>query len=131
MDARANSALKRLPGALDVLSAGTRKAGNDRPPNASGDALHGREISVRGDGETRLDDIHAQTVELARQTQLLLHVHAATRRLLAIAQSSVEYRDTRSFHAQAPPPGIGASMLRRQGNKAKLIILLLSLEILT
>src|SRR3989454_7577975 len=97
MDARADSTLERLPRALDIRGASTREARNDRPANRSGDRLHSREITARGDGKPCLDHIHAQTVELVRQTQLFLHVHTAARRLLAIAQGGVEYRDARSF----------------------------------
>src|SRR5689334_7969229 len=129
MDARAGRALERLPRALDIRGTSTRQAGNDRPANRSRNRLYSREITVRCDGKTRLDHVYAQTVELVRQTQLFLHVHAATRRLLAIAQGGIEYRDARSFHAQ----DLLASelfMLRRRGHKAKLIMLLLSLVIL-
>src|SRR5438128_12631758 len=103
MDARAGSALERLPRAFDIRGASTRQACNDRPVNCSRNRLYSREITGRGDGKSSLDHIHAQTVELVRQTQLFLHVHAATRRLLAIAQGGVEYRNLRSFHAQDPP----------------------------
>ena len=50
-------------------------------------------------GKTRLDHIHAQTVELVSQAQLFLLVHAAARRLLAIAKRGVENRDAGSLCA--------------------------------
>ena len=49
-------------------------------------------------GEPGLDYIHAQPVELMRQPQLFLLVHAASRRLLAIAKGRVEDRDSLCIH---------------------------------
>ena len=52
---------------------------NDRTPNGGGNGLHRGKVAFRGDGKAGLDHVHAQAVELVRQTQLFLHVHAASR----------------------------------------------------
>src|SRR5437899_500649 len=100
MDARASRALQRLPGTLNVLTAGSRQTGNDGPSNGCGDCLHGGKVAFGCDGEARLDYVNAKAVKLVRQPQLFLHVHAASGRLLAIAKSGVEYRNAGSFHDQ-------------------------------
>ncbi len=130
VDARPGRSLQRLPGPLDVRRAGPRQAGNDGPPNGRGNGLHRGKVAFRGDGEAGLDDVHAQPVELVRQAQLFLHVHAAPGRLLAVAQGRVEYRDPCSFHAEALLHGTSL-MLRGMRCQEKLIIIKLVLDILT
>ena len=103
MDARPGRSFDRLPGPLDVRRAGAGQARDDGTANRRRDGLHRREIAFRGDGKSGFDDVHAQAIELMRQAQLLLHVHAAPGRLLAIAQGSVEYPDPRSFHVPDLP----------------------------
>ena len=120
MDARPGGSLEGLPGALDIGRAGAGQAGNDGTPDGGGNRLHRGKVAFRGDGEAGFDDIHAQAVELVRQPQLLLHVHAASRRLLAVAQGSVEYRDPCSFHAEVPPAGTSL-MLARRANAKKIL----------
>ena len=44
-------------------------------------------------GKAGLENVHAQPVKLARHLQLLLQVHAAAGRLLAVAQGRVEDAD--------------------------------------
>ena len=107
MNAGPGGVLKRLPGALDVGSAGAGQAGDDGPPDGGGNRLHGGKVAFGSDGEAGFDDVNAQAVKLVRQSQLFLHVHAASRRLLAVAKSGVEYRDSCSFHVQGPPAGTG------------------------
>ena len=92
--------LQSLPGAFDILRAGAGKARDNRTPHRRGNRLHRREIAFGRDGESRLDHIDAQPVEVMRHAQLLRHIHAATRRLLAVAQRSVENRD--AFHRPGP-----------------------------
>ena len=81
------ASLQGLPGALDVGGAGARQAGDDGSPDRRGDRLHRLKVAIGGDGEAGLDHVHTQAVELVSQPQLLLHVHAATWRLLAVAQA--------------------------------------------
>ena len=96
MNAGMGCALERLPGALDILRAGTGKARDNGPPDNCGDCLNGGEITFRGDGKPGFDHVYAEAIELMGQAQFFLHVHAATRRLLAVAKCGIEYRD--AFH---------------------------------
>jgi hypothetical protein len=61
--------------------------------NLVGDALDGLEISDGGDGKTGLDDVNAEALKLAGDDELFGGVHAATGRLLAIAEGGVEDED--------------------------------------
>ena len=75
---------------IDVLLAGARQAQHHRLRDGLGNASYRFEVARRRDGEARLDDIHVQPLELPRQRDLLLDVHRATRRLLAVAQRRIE-----------------------------------------
>ncbi len=78
--------LQGLPGPVDVLLPGAAQAGNRDPlPNILGDDLDGLEVIRGGDGEPRLDDINAQSGQLAGQLQLLPCIHAVPGRLLSVA----------------------------------------------
>ena len=68
--------------------------------NGCGNGLDRGKIAFRCDGKSGLDHVEAKPVKLVRQAQLLLHVHAASGRLLAVSQRSVENRNPGSFHAQ-------------------------------
>jgi hypothetical protein len=100
VDARSRSALQCLPGAIDVAFTGASQAGDDRPPNGSGDLLHRFEVAIGGNWEPRFDHVHAEPVQLLGQAQLFTDIHTAARRLLAIAKRSVEYSDPRSIHEE-------------------------------
>ena len=90
MDARASRGLQCLMGNVDILAHAAAKAGDAGAANLAGDALHGFEITLRGDGKTGLDNVHAEALQLAGQHQLLLGVHAAAGRLFTVAQGRVE-----------------------------------------
>ena len=79
---------------------GAGKAANDRTADLSRNRHHRCEIPIGGDGKACLDHIHSQAVELARHAHFLLDVHAATRRLFAVAKCSVKYSDLGVFHAE-------------------------------
>src|SRR5213079_22118 len=55
-----------------------------------GHAPHGLEVALGGGGEAGLDHVHPQVLQLARDRELLLHVHGGAGRLLAVAQGGVE-----------------------------------------
>src|SRR5579864_3397843 len=92
--------------------------------------LHRLEVAIRGNREPGFNHVHTQPVELTGHAQLLLHIHAATRRLLPIPQSGVENRDPCSLHNPMSswryPVMVGGHT-----PKAKLIILQLTLDILS
>ena len=78
---------------IDVLFAGAREAEHDRLGHRLGDSMYRFEVAGRRGGEAGLDDIDVQPLELPRDRDLLLDVHRAARRLLAVAQRRVEDAD--------------------------------------
>src|SRR5258708_33823300 len=92
-----------LPGALDIRTTGARQRGNDRTMHDSRNAADRLEITFGGDGKAGFDYVNAQAVELMRQTQLLLMVHAATGRLFSVAKRAFEYGNARSFRGHGSP----------------------------
>jgi hypothetical protein len=88
---------QRLPGARNILTASPRQPRYDRTSNDFRDSLYRLEVPFRGDWEPRFDHVHAQPIKLMRQPQLFLLIHAASRRLLAIAESGIEDSDPGSL----------------------------------
>ena len=82
--------LQGLVSNVDILAHAAAQAGDAGAANFAGDALHGLEITLRGDGKAGLDDVHAEPLKLAGQHQLFLGVHAAAGRLFSVAQGGVE-----------------------------------------
>src|SRR2546428_542910 len=56
------------------------------------------EAPVRGRGEPRLDHVHSERVQLAREAELLLRGHRVARGLLSVAQRGVEDPHDVLFH---------------------------------
>ena len=98
VDPRSRRSLQGLPRAVNVAGAGARQSGDNRMPHFSGNKLHRFKVTIGGDREPGLDHVHAQPVELLGQTQFFLHIHAATRRLLAVPQRGVKDNDARQIH---------------------------------
>ena len=63
----------------------------------------GWESAMGGDGEPGFDHIDAKAIELLGQSQLLLHIHTATRRLFAVTKRGVENGDARPIHGFRTP----------------------------
>src|SRR5262245_16666414 len=93
VDALACRWFKRASRLLDVDLAAARQRGYDRPPNVACDLTCGFAVGGRGDGEARLDDVHAERVERTRQAQLRGDVHRESWRLLAVSKGRVEHDD--------------------------------------
>ena len=93
VDARSLRIADRLAGSVDVVGSHAGQASDGRPPHLAGDLLHRGEITRRGDGEARLDHIHAQPGELMRHLELLLGIHARARALLAVPQRRIKDLD--------------------------------------
>src|ERR1700723_846080 len=85
--------LQSFPRALNIGLTGACQSGNDGPAHRNRNRLHGLEVSIRSDGKTSFDHVHAETVKLISQAQLFLLIHGATGRLLSVAKSRVENRD--------------------------------------
>src|SRR5947209_10238256 len=83
----------RLPRGEYVGLGRAAERGHTRLAALRGHGPNGREVAVRRDGEPGLDHVHAEALELSREANLLLQVHRAAGRLLAVAQRRVEYLD--------------------------------------
>src|SRR5579864_3348343 len=103
MDARVGGCFEGLPSAFDVGSATASQGSDYRATNLTGYQLHRVEVAFGGNGESGLDDIDTQAVELARHAQFLAGGHAAPRRLLSVAQCGVEYLYLFCSSHVAPP----------------------------
>src|SRR5450432_4782357 len=121
MDARA-AGLALLEGPGGALDVGRHAAGQrrDLDVHLGTHGAHGLEVALGRDGEPGLEDVHAEVAELVRHAQLLGHGHAATGRLLAVAQRGVEDEDA----VRGDPRGSGhGSNLTRGSEYGKLIII--------
>src|SRR5271157_1019428 len=98
VDARVRGSLQRLPGPVHVAGASASQTRDDGTPHRCGDLLYGFEVAIGRDGKSGFDHVHAESVELLGQAQLFLHIHAATRRLLAVTKRGVEDGDARPIH---------------------------------
>lgn len=94
MDPRPCGIPDSVPGNFDVMLGTTGKRSNPSTANLVGYSFNCLEIPSRGDWEAGLDDVDAQRFEFVCDAQLFSGVHAATRRLLAITQGSIEYQKT-------------------------------------
>lgn len=93
MDARMGSVLQSFPGAFDIGAAGATQSRDDGAANDGGDGSYGFKVTVGCDGKSGFDHVDTETIELVRQAQFFLVVHAATRRLFSVAQGGVENSD--------------------------------------
>ena len=82
--------LKRLASTGNVFGAGARETAHDYIANFLRDGFDGLEIAFTRDRKTRFDHIDAKPRQLPRNRDFFLLVHAATRRLLTVAQRRVE-----------------------------------------
>ena len=98
VNAAARGRLERLAGPLDVVPAAAGQGGRDRAGHFGGNHTHGLGVGFGGNRKARFDDIHAQSVQLPGQLELLGHAQREARRLLAVAQRGVEDDDTVSSH---------------------------------
>ena len=89
----------RFPRDVDVLFERPRQRSHYGILDHAGNAFDRLKISRRSDCKACLDNVHAQPVQLLRHAQLFAYVHAASRRLLAVAERSVEYLNSPRFFA--------------------------------
>lgn len=106
VDARMRGVPDRVPRALDVPLDAAREPRDGGILDDLGDRLDRPEVVGRRDREARLDDVHAQPLELARHLQLLVEVHAASRGLFPVPQGGVEDLDRSCAHGDFPFPVI-------------------------
>src|SRR5215210_6438223 len=90
VDAGPCGPLHGLPGPHDVLLVDAGEAGDPRPLDLRSDAGDRLEVPLAGYREARLYHVHPQAGELAGYLYFLLHRQGDTRRLLAVAEGSIE-----------------------------------------
>src|ERR1700686_1668763 len=130
MDARVGRSLQSLPGAINISRASASQPRNNWTPHRSGNPLHRLKVAIRSDRKARFNHVHAKSIQLLGQSQFLLHIHTAARRLFAISKRSVEYSDPRSINRSKLHVGRFTALLyRRRGLKDKIIIFTTALVI--
>jgi hypothetical protein len=92
-----------FPSPFNVWAASAGESGNDGAADDCGDCLDGFEIAIGGNGESGFDHVGAEAVELVRQAQLFLMIHATTGRLFSIAQRCIENGDANLFRSHNLP----------------------------
>jgi hypothetical protein len=75
-----------------------RQGRDHGPAHFGGDLPHAAVVALGGRGEPRLDDVHAERVELPGESELLLGGETVAGGLLAVAQGGVEDEDVRGCH---------------------------------
>ncbi len=90
VDARALGLLQRLGRALDVAGVAAGEGGHRHLAVGAADGVDGLEVAFGGHGKAGLHHVDVEIDELARHSHLLGNVHAASARLFAVAQGSIE-----------------------------------------
>src|SRR5271157_2251095 len=90
MDAGAFGELQGTGSHFDIFGGGASQRSDARLPYGLGNRSDGCKVALRGHGEAGLDDVYPQVLQGVRHGQLFLRRHAATGRLLAVAQRGVE-----------------------------------------
>jgi hypothetical protein len=95
--------LQSLPCALNIRTASSRQSSDHGAADDCGDSFHRCKIAIGGNGKASFDHIYTEAVELVRQAQFFLMVHAATGRLFPVAQSGIENGDAEllGFHGDS------------------------------
>jgi hypothetical protein len=88
----------RLAREIDVPVVAPRQGRDHGPAHFGGDLPHAAVVALGGRGEPRLDDVHAERVELPGESELLLGGETVAGGLLAVAQGGVEDEDVRGCH---------------------------------
>ncbi len=100
VDAAAGRGFEGLAGGVDVARSAARQRRDHGPSYFRRDPAHRLGVVLGGDRETGLHDVHAQSVELMSQLDLLLDAHREAWRLLAVAEGGVEDDDRRVGHVR-------------------------------
>jgi len=103
VNAWASGMFQCFPGTLDIGAAGAGQSGDDGSANDRGNGFYGGEVAIGGDGKPGFDHVDAEAVELVREAQLFLMVHAATGGLLSIAERGVENDDAKLVRSHEYP----------------------------
>ncbi len=87
-----------VTGGFDILFQGPGQGADGRGLDPLSDAVDGVEIPGARRGEARLDDVHAQLLELAGDLDLLFGVHGGAGALLPVTEGGVENDDMLFTH---------------------------------
>ena len=93
VDPGVRGVLQRFPRAVDVFVVAAGQAADRRAADRAGDLADRLEIAGRSDREAGLDHVDAQVDQRLGDLELLLEIHAAAGRLLAVAERGVENDD--------------------------------------
>ncbi len=106
MDTTTGSGPQRFGRPIDIFTLGTGQRADDTLAHRLGNRTHRSEVIRTGNRKTRLDDIHTQAFQRARDAQLLLTGHRRTRTLFTIPQRRVENHQmgNRGSHVHSPKP---------------------------
>ena len=91
VDAEVLGRLEGLGAGDDVLVDGARESAHAAVLHGLRDGVHRAEVARGGNGEAHLHDIDAELLEGERDLELLIRVEAGAERLLAVAESGIEY----------------------------------------
>src|SRR6266571_4246486 len=98
VDARPRRGRERLSRQVDVAVVTARQRRECGAAHLLRHGAHAAEVPVRRRGEPRLDHVHSERVQLAREAELLLRGHRVARGLLSVAQRGVEDPHDVLFH---------------------------------
>ena len=104
VDAGPLRAVHRLARQVDVPLGAAGQRRDHRPPDLRGDLPHAAVVALGRGREAGLDDVHAERVELARESELLLGGEAVAGSLLAVAERGVEDEDVAGGHGRVSFP---------------------------
>src|SRR5437763_14190061 len=93
VDSRPLGAFEGIGRHVDVLRYRPCQPADGRLLDRFAYLLHRMKITRGRDGESGLDHIHAERLELTRDLDLLLHVKGSSRRLFAVTKGRIEYVD--------------------------------------
>jgi hypothetical protein len=113
MDAPLGGRLDRPGGLLEVFTVAASQAGDDRTAQLRRNAPHGFGIGRGRNGESGLDDVDPERIELTGKQQLFSRPERKSGRLLAVSQRRVEYPNVVLPH-ETPPASPQATVRLRQ-----------------
>ena len=91
VDPRSGSAFYSVPCRVNIQLAGSCQRGDAAVLHGFRDRLHRFKITGRGDGESRLDNVHLHSFQAPRYFNLLLEIHGASGGLFTVPQGGVKY----------------------------------------
>jgi len=113
VDARALGRPERLAAQIDVSFVAAGEGRDHGAPDFFRDRSNASQIAIGGSGESCLDHVDAEDIELPSEPQLFLSSHRVTGRLLAVAQRRIK-NDNVSFHKMCSPCPVGPGRVTKK-----------------